>query len=431
MTCPHRVLVLVPGPLGDRLSGPEIRAWELARGLAADHRVTAAVRAPVSGSRDGVRLVPWTRRRVLGEALRHDAVLSSCLPPYLLAVKPVHRTVAISDQYDPQELELATLAGGRDRDREIRAAAAVRRLQLRHADLVLCAGVRQREALLAVWPDGATAPPPVVIPFGIPPPPPPSRRRPLRERFAQIGEHDTVVLWWGSIWRWLDAATAIRAIAAIASRRPDVKLVITAGRAPSGGGDRFEATGAARALAQSLGVLDRSVFFVEDWIAYDERHEVLADADLGITLPLDSAEAHLAARARYMDYLWAGLPCVLGRGDETAGEFAEAGFATLVDPGDAQAVQQAVLALADEPRALEAARRAGRNLADERRWTSVAATLVAALRSRPAPRLTGPGLELADLLAGATSYYASQASTRVAQAAPRWKDAAMARVDAA
>jgi hypothetical protein len=70
---------------------------------------------------------------------------------------------------------------------------------------------------------------------------------------------------------------------------------------------------------------------------------------------------------------------VLGRGDETAGEFAEAGFATLVDPGDAQAVQQAVLALADEPRALGAARRAGRNLADVRRWTSVAATLVAAL----------------------------------------------------
>ena len=178
-------------------------------------------------------------------------------------------------------------------------------------------------------------------------------------------------------------------------------------------------------------MLDRSVFFVDDWIAYDERHEVLADADIGITLPLDSAEAHLAARARYMDYLWAGLPCVLGRGDETAGEFAEAGFATLVDPGDQDAVQRALLAFADEPRALEAARQAGRKLADERRWTSVAATLRAALHSRPAPQRTRPGRELTRLLAGATSYYASQASMRVAQAAPRWKDAAMARVDPA
>ena len=53
---------------------------------------------------------------------------------------------------------------------------------------------------------------PVVIGFGIPDPPPASGRRPLRERFPQIAEDDTVVLWWGSIWRWLDAATALAPI---------------------------------------------------------------------------------------------------------------------------------------------------------------------------------------------------------------------------
>src|SRR5690606_8494827 len=102
--------------------------------------------------------------------------------------------------------------------------------------------------------------------------------------------------------------TAIRAVAQVARDRPDVKLVITAGRAPAGQDERFAATEEARALARELGVLDRHVLFVDDWIPYDTRHEVLADADIGLTLPRDAAEARLAARARYLDYLWAGLP---------------------------------------------------------------------------------------------------------------------------
>src|SRR4051794_7458934 len=146
MSHARRILVLVPGALGDRLSGPEIRAWELARALTADHEVTAAVRGARPGRREGVRIVPWTRGILLRESLRHDAVISSCLPPFLLGVKPVHRMLAVTDQSDPQELELASLQAGPYRDRELRAANAVRRLQLRHADLVLCAGARQREA---------------------------------------------------------------------------------------------------------------------------------------------------------------------------------------------------------------------------------------------------------------------------------------------
>ena len=66
---------------------------------------------------------------------------------------------------------------------------------------------------------------------------------------------------------------------------------------------------------------------------YERRGEYLQEADLGLTLHRDTEEAPLAARARHMDYLWAGLPCVLGRGDETAQRFASAGFAGLVEPG--------------------------------------------------------------------------------------------------
>ena len=59
-----------------------------------------------------------------------------------------------------------------------------------------------------------------MVPFGIPDPPPQSGRRPLRERFAQIRDDDTVVLWWGAVWKWLDAETPIRAFARFADSVP-------------------------------------------------------------------------------------------------------------------------------------------------------------------------------------------------------------------
>ena len=48
--------------------------------------------------------------------------------------------------------------------------------------------------------------------MGLPPRPPPAAGHPLRERFAAIGADDPLVLWWGSVWRWLDAGTVVEAI---------------------------------------------------------------------------------------------------------------------------------------------------------------------------------------------------------------------------
>ena len=374
----RRVLVLAPGSLGERLRGPEIRALRLGQVLAAEHEVTLMARGARRGEREGLRVIPLSRRRLLREARGHDALLASTVPPFALALKRRLGVLAVSDQYDPVELELGTLGG-----RAARAAAtarAARRLQLRGADLVLCAGARQRELLEAeLGTLGSAAPPLRVVPFGIDEAPPPSAATPLRDRFPQIGADDRILLWWGSLWRWLDAETAIRAVASVAPSRPEVKLVFTAGRPPGGGGERHSVVAEARGLAERLGVLDRSVLFLEEWVPYERRAEYLREADLGLTLHRGTAEAELAARARYMDYLWTGLPCVLGRGDEVADRFEAAGFARLVEPGSPQAAAAALLELLDES-ARERAASAGRTLAEEMRWGRVTAPLLDVLR---------------------------------------------------
>ena len=91
------------------------------------------------------------------------------------------------------------------------------------------------------------------------------RRWPLRERFPAIGAEDRIVLWWGSLWRWLDAETAIRAFAEVSASRPELKLVFTSGRPPNGRVERHSVVGEARELARRLGLLDRTVFFFDEW----------------------------------------------------------------------------------------------------------------------------------------------------------------------
>jgi glycosyltransferase involved in cell wall biosynthesis len=420
-------LVHAPGELGRRLAGPEIRALEFAKALSGEYEVTLAAQRPGPCERDGIPVVPSRRRRLLSEAAHHDAILSACLPPYLLAFHRWRPLTTIADLYDPHEQELATLEAGRERERALRERAAIQALQLCHADVVLCANEQQRVELIdaagALLPRGGRRPDPAVVPFGIPDTPPPSGNRPLRQHFPQIAEGDTIVLWWGSVWRWLDVETPIRAFAQMSESRPDLKLVITAGKPLNKSSERhFDATQQMRALAAELGVLGRTVLFLDTWIPYERRHDYLREADIGLTLHRRAEEARLAARARYMDYLAAELPCVLGRGDQTAEEFCAAGFATLLDEPDADTLACALQALADDPAQLAAARRAGHSLATERHWSAVGARLRTVVADAfQAPR--APRASSLTLFGGAGAYYAHQLAARLD---PRARPAAAA-----
>jgi glycosyltransferase involved in cell wall biosynthesis len=385
-----RILVVIHGGAGARVTGPEIRGWNLARALAERHAVTVALHDPPAPERDGLRLVAFTRQDLVREARRHDAVVAPVLPPYLYAALRGTDTITVSDQYDPVTLELSVFADQPGIARVIRAQRMIRDVQLRFSDVIACAGESQRgllvDELAALGNRRADLPAVVNVPFGLEPPPPPSTAHPLRDHYPQFGPTDPIVLWWGKVWKWFDAASAIRAFALVVARRPDARLVISAGKAPKAKFDRSERTDQARELSRELDLLDRNIFFLDEWTPYDRRHEYLQDADLGITMHADTPEAPFAARARYMDYLWAGVPCVLARGDEIADRFGAAGFARLVDPGDHAAAAAAMLTLIDGADERSAARAAGTRLAEAYQWSALAAPLADAIEERVALR---------------------------------------------
>ncbi len=384
-----RILVAVHGGAGARVTGPEIRGWALAHALAERHDVTVIVHDPPTPERDGLRLIGFTRQALVREARRHDAVLAPVLPPYLFAALRGSSTITVSDQYDPVALELSVFKSDQPGiARVIKAQTMIREAQLRFADVIACAGEGQRRLLLEELDSlpnrRGPAPSVVSVPFGLPDPPPPSTTSPVRAHFPQIGPDDPLVLWWGKVWKWFDASTAIRAFALVAARRPDARLVISAGKAPKAKFDRSERTEDARALAGELGLLDRNVFFLDEWTEYDRRHEYLQDADIGLTLHADTPEAPFAARARYMDYLWSALPCVLASGDEIADRFGSAGFARLVAPGATEEAAQAILRLIEEPEERAAARAAGLSLREAYHWSALAQPLARAIEERAA-----------------------------------------------
>ena len=111
----NRVLILVPGVLGAGLSGPEIRAVRLGQALATENEVTLMAPGTGASVHEGLPVVPFSRRRLLREARRHDVLMASTVPPFALALKRRLGIGAVSDQYDPVEIELGTLGEGAGR----------------------------------------------------------------------------------------------------------------------------------------------------------------------------------------------------------------------------------------------------------------------------------------------------------------------------
>jgi glycosyltransferase involved in cell wall biosynthesis len=381
----------------------------LVRALGRWFEVTAAEKVDGVRTREGVGVVSARRGALLREVRRHDAIVGPSIPPY--ALWPGNGCVRVADLYDPGELEMATVGGWRGR-RHVARQQASRRLQLRWADVVLGANARQMEGIERDLEGIGRVTPPrrLMVPMGLPPAPPAPRGHPLRDRFEAIGPADPVLLWWGTVWRWLDAHSAIEAIAILAERRPDVRLVITAGRPADAATDPLNATEEARAAARERGLLGRNVFFLDEWVPFEDRHHYLADADLGICLHGDTPEAALAARSRYMDCVWASLPLILARGDEVADSLADAGAATLVRPRDPAAVAAAIDGLLARPDRVAAAREASRAVAAELTWPALLAPLVECLAE--ARSTSHSASDLVEAASGSTRYYARRAVDR-------------------
>lgn len=384
-----RVLVISEDPVGEQMGGNGIRAYELARALSDHAQVTLA--APISGKPvEGVDHVPFDREapRALKASLRGvDVVLALPQNPVISAQLRRSDACIVYDMYDPKPLQLL----------EARASEGtfVRRywstISLDHAmdalgsaDHLLCASERQRDlwigALLAsglITPAVYDEDPSLratisVVPFGLPATAPAAVGRGPYERWPALQRDAEIVLWNGGLWNWLDPLCAVQAIAIVLERRPQARLVFM-GRPPE---DPREAIAARQAAehARHLGLLDKVVFFNDEWVAYRRRADWLLAASCALSLHVDHLETRFSFRTRLLDCFWAGLPVVCTSGDELAERVQSEQLGAAVPEADPEASARAIVSVLERGRASYG--QALASAAADHLWPKVAAPLI-------------------------------------------------------
>ncbi len=354
------VLIVSHDVVGERMAGPGIRYYHLARVLSQEFEVVLAVPGKSSaGVMADFPVEPYTfgGDESLEKWIRgaRAVVLPAILVPSIPALRE-NKAALVIDGYDPYIVETLHLGG------DVLALQRALVSSCLIGDFFICASERQRDWWLGLLEANGRINPYTfgedpslrrlidVVPFGLPEVPPYAFRSVVKGVWPGVDATDKVILWGGGLWPWLDPLTAIRAMARVYRVRRDVRLIFPGTRHPNPGMAGIPTHNeAALRLAEELDLLGKVVFF-GDWIPYADWPAVLLESDVALTLHYDTLEARLAFRSRVLDYIWAGLPIVATRGDATSDLIEKYQLGIVVNYEDEIGVAEAILKLLETPK---------------------------------------------------------------------------------
>ncbi|MGA0798641.1 MAG: glycosyltransferase, partial [Candidatus Nanopelagicales bacterium] len=326
-----RVLVVTGEPLSENLAGPAIRALEIAKALTGEFECLLATTKANDLKHPEVSTISTRHRSLRKLVTWADIIVFQGL---LISENPWiadTEKILISDLYDPFHLEVLEqkrkssislrLRGSRD------TTDALNR-QLRRADFFICASERQRNFWLGqLAAEGRINPFTYdannnlsrlidVVPFGVSDKDLENQTDPIREIFPSIKKSDTIALWSGGVYDWLDPLTIVKAVAKL--NKPNLKLVFMGLSHPNKEVPEMKMVNELNSLSNSLDLTNKNVFFIDNWVNYQERGKYLAAADFGVNAHLAHIETTFSFRTRILDHFWAGLATITTKGDALA-----------------------------------------------------------------------------------------------------------------
>jgi GT2 family glycosyltransferase len=326
-----RVLVVTGEPLSENLAGPAIRALEISKFFIQDFDVLLATTKGNSLKHETVSTISTRHRKLNLLVDWADIVIFQGLliseNPWLAETEKI----LVADVYDPFHLEILEQRkqqGINNRLKGSRDTTDALNRQLRRADYFICASERQRSLWLGqLAAEGRVNPYTYdassdlrrlidVVPFGISSKSPEKKNDPIRKLFPQIKSDDVVALWAGGVYDWLDPQVIVKAVNKL--NNPKLKLVFMGLKHPNSDIPAMSAVQELRDLSNELSMTNNSVFFVEDWINYEERAQFLLSADFGVSAHKEHIETQFSFRTRLLDHFWTGLPTISTTGDALA-----------------------------------------------------------------------------------------------------------------
>ena len=149
-----------------------------------------------------------------------------------------------------------------------------------------------------------------LLPFGLNIEKPTSTDNPILKLHKNIQKEDKVFLWAGGIWNWFDSINLIKAMSELKGKKNIKLLFLGSPKENQRGNEKLKNAFKTIDLAKKLGVYNHNVFFNEDWIDYDQRHNFLLNSYAGISLHYDNLETEFSYRTRILDYLWCDIPYI-------------------------------------------------------------------------------------------------------------------------
>lgn len=393
-----RLLVLSRSAVGPLMASPGVRAYQIAGALGRampDAEITLGVpgnRDPIAPPAPNVRMLAWSSNsEAAAMARQHDTTITRNFPPQFARL--LGETRLALDGFTPLYVEWMELSKRDIVPRWRRTWMASNRwylnMQLTLADFVFCADERQRDMwigmmmALALVPDDVYARDPSlrkvidIVPYGVPSRPLSKTAKVLRGVVPGIEETDKILLWNGGITEWNDVDTLLHAMAELASKRPEVKLVFMGVDHPDYAfGPSAGVTKHAFELAERLGIKDRNVFFRSGWVPYDEIDNYLSEADASVCLGYENIESRFAFRTRYVDLFRARVPLLCTRGDVLADRVEKAPMGLTVPERDVEAVSAGIERILDDKDLIAKAKANMAKIAAELSWDLAVEPLV-------------------------------------------------------
>lgn len=413
----QKILAVTLEPISETMAGPAIRCLELSRQLARYFDVVVSHGTPKfdmvqrsstgepddvagsngTGSNAGAcrfRYLKNPSHRQLYQQARNADILfiqGNVLKEYP-GLSRLNKYLVV-DLYDPYLLSLLPQYVNHPvtADSSYRLMHHVLGEHLAVTDFSICASQRQRDywigrycSLGRINPELYQLDPTLhklaqVVPFGVPDYDPQSvmlHGASIRGAIAGIETEDQVLYWGGGIWEWFDPLSIIKAVVKLKDRFPRLRLLFAGWKSPNPSVPSMSMSKQAYDLADELGVLNKHVYFYEQWIPYQRRAGFLLDCDIAVSAHFESVETRFAYRTRILDYLWAGRPVITTCGDELSEIIAKHQCGKVVGYQDIDGWVCAIEELLSNPAGLRQAGQNSRSVSREYTWDKVSLPLI-------------------------------------------------------